>query len=644
MKRTVQMPTLHTRAAFEVSTYNKENRTIDLVWSTGARVFRSSWFEDPWYEELSLDVRHVNMERLNGGAPLLASHNAYSLDAILGSVERAWIVSSTEARATVKLSSRSGIDGIVQDIVDGIIRNVSVGYSTKKLEKVGEEKGVPILRAIDWEPFEISMVGVGADAGAGVRSSEPDILHDCEFLNFEPKMRTKGMGQKPIETSETAAEITETRAAPKPAAPTIDADAIRLAEKTRTAGINQAVRSAGLEDSVAAKLIDDDASVDFAREHVLSVLAQRSKQTGSNPVRITAGEQDDVQSKLRGIEEQINFRVGAIQAPTELSADYRHFTAFDLARECLILKGENVRGLSRHSISQRALMTTSDFPKLLANVANKSLLGAYALAPNTYEFMTSPKGVNDFKALNLYGKGAPPALLEVPEGSEYKRGNMGEVSDTVAIKKFGRVLGFTEEMLINDDLGAFSDVPGEWGRAVRTLEAGLAWGQIINNPQMYDGNALFSLAHGNLAVTPSVMSISSIGDGIAAIENQIAEAAGGEIVEYLGLHAEYLMVPPALKALALQLTGQLNPAAYANVNPYSYLKVVSDPRLIGPAWYLAAANPGAKGIWHLFLNGRKEPQLDERIGFDVDGIEYKVKHYTQFKIQDWRWIYKNAGV
>jgi predicted NBD/HSP70 family sugar kinase len=58
-----------------------ETRTIEVLWSTGAAVRR----RDPWsgrvYEELlSLDPAHVDLSRLNGGAPLLNAHDAFDLE------------------------------------------------------------------------------------------------------------------------------------------------------------------------------------------------------------------------------------------------------------------------------------------------------------------------------------------------------------------------------------------------------------------------------------------------------------------------------------------------------------------------------------------------------------------------------------
>ncbi len=648
MKRTIQMPGMNTRAAFEKSSYNAEARTIELVWSTGARVYRSSYFDGPWYEELSLDKRHLSLDRLNSGAPLLPNHNMRDLSEQLGVVEKAWIVSDKEARALVRFSNRSIHAETIKEITDGILRNVSVGYSTRKLEKIGEQDGVPILRAIDWEPFEISMVNVGADAGAGTRSKENETLFECEIVTSDKIVRTKNMEEEtavieaPVkpETS-VPAEGERAKAPEAPATVVLSHDDIRAEERVRISAIQGAFRAAGMDEALARNFIESGASVDSAREHVLNDLAKRSKTNGSNGVRITAGDQDDTQMKLRGISEAIETRIG-IGKPTELSSDFRSFSAYDLAKECLVLKGINIRGMDRFAIATRALHSTSDFPSILSAATNKVLRNAYAIAPDTYGFFTQKRPVNDFKLVNVYGPGTMPGLLEVPEGSEYKRGTIGEISDSYGIKKYGRVLGFTEEMLINDDLGAFSDMPAKWGRAVRSLEANLAWNTIIGNPVMYDGVTLFNASHGNLALTPSAMSVTTIGEAIAALEVQ--QGLPGETIDYLNITAKYLIVPPALKGLALQLTAQFNPATFGTVNPYNYLTVVSDPRLSGTAWYVAADPAGGETVQHLYLQGREGPQLDERIGFDVDGIEYKVKHYAAFKALDWRWIYKNAGV
>lgn len=162
-------------------------RTAEVMWSSGAAVKRIDWFAgETFLEELSLDPKHVRMDRLNSGAPLLNSHGTWSLSDVIGVVERAAIEGGS-ATATVRFSNRPEVDSIWRDVQDGIIRNVSVGYKVHKYEDVTDyakakpgERTVKILRAVDWEPFELSAVPVGADPKAGFRSGSDE--NECEII------------------------------------------------------------------------------------------------------------------------------------------------------------------------------------------------------------------------------------------------------------------------------------------------------------------------------------------------------------------------------------------------------------------------------------------------------------------------------
>jgi hypothetical protein len=123
----VDLPMQVRSANFLPGTVNGEDRTVEMVWSTGATVRRRDWMTgDPYDEALSMDPGSVDLSRLNGGAPLLNSHNASALDSVLGVVEKAWIANG-EGRATVRFSSRDEVASIFKDVQDGILRNVSVG-------------------------------------------------------------------------------------------------------------------------------------------------------------------------------------------------------------------------------------------------------------------------------------------------------------------------------------------------------------------------------------------------------------------------------------------------------------------------------------------------------------------------------------
>jgi hypothetical protein len=141
------------------------------------------WTGKRYVEKLSLKAGDVRLERLNAGGPLLDAHSAYSIaDQIGVVVPGSAKVDGKEARATVRFSKRDAVEPIFQDVRDGIVRNVSVGYVVHKFVEETDGNKIPVRTAIDWEPFEISMVPMPADAGAQVRSGDKSNTNSCVIL------------------------------------------------------------------------------------------------------------------------------------------------------------------------------------------------------------------------------------------------------------------------------------------------------------------------------------------------------------------------------------------------------------------------------------------------------------------------------
>jgi HK97 family phage prohead protease len=168
----IELPRRARPAEVRAQSFDEKANTIDLVFTTGATVRRCSWFDGSYDEELVVGPKNVRLERLNAGAPFLNSHDCWDLEGVIGSVVPGSArIADGIGIATVQLSRRDDVAGIVQDIRDGVIRNVSVGYRYHKVEKTEKDDGsVPLWRVVDWEPFELSAVSVPADPGAQVRS------------------------------------------------------------------------------------------------------------------------------------------------------------------------------------------------------------------------------------------------------------------------------------------------------------------------------------------------------------------------------------------------------------------------------------------------------------------------------------------
>ena len=157
MNRHINLPPLTRAADLLPASIDAAERTIDVVWSTGARVRRNPFFGDPFDEELAMDPRAVRLDRLNAGAPLLKVHDASVLDSVIGSVVPGTArIENGRGIARVRFSDRAEVEPLWKDVEAGHIRAVSIGYQVHRFE-VTKQAGAPELwRAVDWTPFEIS--------------------------------------------------------------------------------------------------------------------------------------------------------------------------------------------------------------------------------------------------------------------------------------------------------------------------------------------------------------------------------------------------------------------------------------------------------------------------------------------------------
>ena len=141
-----------------------DKRTVELAFSSDVELER--WAGAA--EKLSHEAGACNLTRLNDGAPLLFNHD---LDKVIGVVENARIDADGKGRAVVRFSRSAEAESVWQDVQDGILRNVSVGYRIKDIKLKENRDGLDVYEATKWEPFEISIVSVPADTSVGVGRS-----------------------------------------------------------------------------------------------------------------------------------------------------------------------------------------------------------------------------------------------------------------------------------------------------------------------------------------------------------------------------------------------------------------------------------------------------------------------------------------
>lgn len=671
MAAPVALPMQLRRAPILPATVNTETRSVDVVFTTGAAVRRRRWTgwdtSVPFDEILEVSDRAVDLTRLNAGAPALDSHSVWSSHSQVGVVERAWI-EGKEGKATIRFP-REGLDQAADRmfglISDGIIRNVSVGYSIERVKVVEPATTGEVEQRIveRWTPLEVSFVTVPADPRAQVRASDqanyPVEIVDTRMQKEAsmPESTTTVAGDVPAMT-ETRHQPVAAPALPEPTAarmpepaPAPDSETIatraREAERDRVSTIYDLTGRLNLERSFAEDLVKRGVSVDESRRLILDQVAAKSDETRTFPhVSIPLGGRDERVTRRDAVANALLHRYSPTLFPLEDAArQYRGMTLLELARESLGNAGVNTRGLSRDEVATRALHSTSDFPEILSAVTNKTLRQAYDAYPRTFALFCRQVLATDFKSMHRVQLGEAPQLLEVGESGEFKRGTLGESKESYKVKTYGRVVAITRQVLINDDLDAFTRIPAMYGNSIAQLESDVVWSIITANPTMADGNALFHTAHKNLAGTGAALDVASVGAARAAMALQ----TGLDKKTVLNIRPAFLIVPAALELKAEQLVAQnLVPADSAKVVPQSIrtLSPISEPRLdaaSATSWYLAASPNQIDTIEYAYLEGQQGAYIETRNGFDVDGVEIKCRLDFGAKAIDWRGLYKNPG-
>lgn len=630
------------RAAFQPASTNAEARTVDVVWSTGAKVLRETWFGDKYMEELSLDPRHVRLERLNNSAPLLDSHANYSTRSVLGVVEPGSArLDGDRATATIRFP-REGVspdaDRAFALVADGVLVNLSVGYRTYKVEEsTGAAGEVPVRRVVDWEPYELSLVPMGADDGAKTRGADLT-PNDVELIVRAPA------GKEPDVTEEERQKVEQDAQQRGAEMERARQDGIR--------GLMTALRrnNPTLTVEFERDLVGRGVSVDEARKAITDKLAAEDERAPtSQHTGVIVGRDIGRDTFRRDAEAALLHRIHPSRHPLpEDARRFRGLTVFELAREAARTAGHDVEGMSKREVVSAALdrraMSTSDFPIILGNVAGATLRAAYEATPATYKAIGRQSNLPDFKLVTRAQLGEAPELKKVVEGGEYTRGTIGEGKEQYKLSTYGRIVAFTRQAIINDDMSAFSRLIDQFGRAARSLEGDLVWSQITANAAMGDGTALFHSNHGNLAGTAAVISVTSVGAGRAAMRSQ----KGLDKKQFISVAPAYLVVPAALETTADQFVSTAMLAATdATKNPFAgRLTVIAEPRLDANSvisWYLAGDPSAIDIVEYGFLDGEEGPYIETREGFEVDGLEIKCRHDFAAKVIDWRGLYKNAG-
>lgn len=682
MKRDLAGQRFERLATLDLREANAESRTVPASLSSETPVDR--WFGK---ETLVHAADAVDLSRATDGLPLLWGHNP---DQPIGRVDQVGLKNG-KLRGVLRFSNNPKASEIFQDVREGFLKNISIGYQINRWEESADSEDI---RVIDWTLLEASVVAVPADATVGINRS-----------------LSKG---NPM-TDETKPDVTGT---PDAAAPVVDININKMKREhviAKKAGAAEAIhaerkRIADLHElfdldlvprndfyaSLRARAVDEGWPLEGARKILMEVLSGEVEpavdwgqvtDTASQSVRAATHEGrlppvvvpakpgnqsrslgsiqmgEDARDKfITGAEEGILVRACVI-TDKEKMRSAREGGMYGkslrtLAGEWLQLCGETTHNMTDTEVAGRAIsvravgQTTSDFTNLLSNVANKSLLTGFEEAPETWQVWTKRGQLPDFKTAERINMSSFTGLSEVAEDGEVTYGKFADRKETIKLVQYAKKYRMSRQLILNDDLGGLTEVPRLMGRAA-TRKIGDTVYALLNGtgPTLtQDSIALWDTStHKNYVAAATAPTTATLATALAAMAKQTDPNAGG----VLNIRPRYLVVPVALEATANTLMkSTYDPAGTAGtLTPNNYMgrfQVVADARLDGQtygayAWYLFA-DPNLYSTFEVaFLNGVAEPYLRENRAWDGQGVEYMVGIDFGVSALDFRAVHKYRG-
>ena len=510
----------------------------------------------------------------------------------------------------------------------------------------------PLDRATDWEPVAVSLVIAGQDPASVMRSvDEP-----TEPTNAEPPMSTavEQAGGDPAATAPIDPAVTQA-AAPTAAPPAADPGPDEVARELH---IRRAAGAADLPEAQVQELIRSTAGNDLPGIMVEVVRAARVATEAKAPVgaghpaRIEVT-RDAGDTFLRGLQEGIDARCKAVKEPTDLGRQYQRLSTIDMAKEYL----ETMRGFSRvdvrmmglNELIDRAFHTTSDLPNVLMNTGNKTLMRGYEEEQQTWRPLALQSDNRDFRpnfGVQLNASIVPEKILE---NGEYKSGTFVDGKITYQLSTYGKSVGISRQMLINDDLSALDRITPKMGAGCSLLESNLVWALITDGSLgatvSLDNKALFHADHNNTGT--GAIGIAGLDAGKVKLKKQTTP---DDNKTPLNLAPAYLLVPAELDTAADQVVNpiQYAPNALNAVNPFAgSMQIISEARLSADSatqWYLAASSNRIDMIQFGYLLGEGGPTITTTEKRNPDGVEMLVRHDFYATLADWRGFYRSSGV
>jgi len=263
------MPTRE--ANLEFGSADAKMRSVPVTLSTEFEVDRGTH-----REILSHALNDVDLTR--EPLPLIESHDTRRLN--VGIVENLRLVGKS-LKGVARFGSSSRAEEIFRDVLDRVVRHVSVGY---ELLDNGTRTQNGALR-FKWRPYELSAVGVPADPDAQFFRSRRQTMEPNDTVVDEE--RPSRSQRRAAAHGEELREVGE------------------LGERNRISAIDNLCKANKVDEQTRKKWIDSGASIDAIAPEILRILQERSDVSSHTAVGLSKRETRDF-SVLRAVRAQVD--------------------------------------------------------------------------------------------------------------------------------------------------------------------------------------------------------------------------------------------------------------------------------------------------------------------------------------------------
>lgn len=300
------------------------------------------------------------------------------------------------------------------------------------------------------------------------------------------------------------------------------------------------------------------------------------------------------------------------------------------------------------------------YTSVMLDVSNNSMRMGYSTVRTTFDqWMKRGQDLPDFRSAykTIVGELSDPKAI--PENGEFPETEMQDQHESYKLTVWGSVFSISWQAIVNDQIGAFTEIPLRQGRSMRRKLNRLAYNVLKDNAALQDGVALFHASavptgHANLTTGAGAPSVTTLNLLTQKLREQKG-LVGSDDTDATGLNLEprFLLVPPALEGTALNLLGSFADPASSNANSKNIwqnrLVPIVESELgttyggLDTAWYLAVDPADADTIEYAFLQGMPTPRLEEQESFSRLGRRFRMYQCFGVKALDYRGLQKHNG-